>query len=195
MARICDDCHHYQADGSVLHCPQCDKPMRATVLPPPGTLPSMETELRELAACIRYEVMESSASRRCIQALVAVAIWSFILTRGTRGMSGLLGMPFNLAPPEQLFTLDGVLLLANLALIAVASLSAGCIAGFRTNRWTQQGWMLAGLIMIFPVLVTVFGTPEIIVALLAGLAVNIPFVFAGSYLGSRLIPPHRVPQL
>jgi hypothetical protein len=192
MPRICSQCEHFEPERLLDDCPQCGGRMRFTLLGPAHGDSSAQTAVLA-ASCAAVEpptqeVLEQPAAERTGQ--IGLALAFFVATRfvGT----------FMIQPDVDFFRQPNlglrilVLLACVLLLYAGAAVLAGIIAGAWVVNWVRQGLVLAFWILVVPTIWLVWlGAAGIIVCLIIGIPTSALTLF-GSYLGHRLIPPHRV---
>ena len=204
VSRICTACEHFNADGTLARCPECDGEMRLTFLGPPGRVENQPRTVDRAAwqkeFARRSRPAEQSGRSRLAQISMGVGFQFVILRVGTLvvGFShadAIMTMDFGLLPFYLAFLMIGIFVLS--------ALVAGAIAGAWCVNWVLQGiavglgysaLVLIRLLLLLPFdMVANLEIPlGFLVPMLAVTLVSTALSVAGAFIGHLLIQPLRL---
>lgn len=204
VSRICNACEHFNADGTLAHCPECSGEMRMTFLEPPGRVenqpPTTDRSAWQKEFAFRSRPAEQSGRARLVQISVGIGFQFLILRLGLlvvgfSHIDAITTMDFGLLSIYLAFLMTGIFVLSALA--------AGAIAGAWSVNWILQGFAVGLGYSVMVLLRLLFLLPFSMVAnleiplgflipVLAVALVSTALSVAGAFLGHLLIQPMRM---
>ncbi len=192
MAKICNDCNFYDAEGEESVCPQCGTMMQITMLAPANADPiqmAAEQETWENEP-VQYEVLEQPAGMRMSQIGTGIAIYFVVWRFGSRFLEFCFGhVLYETDMQTGMLVAAGILL----ALYVVAALTAGVVAGAWTVNWIPQGIGVGGGIFFLPILLLLLFWPESLGYFFIIVGITTAISVIGAWVGHKMIPASRIP--